>query len=65
MHEAARRQDPASGTVDIDFVLHGDGPAAAWAAAAEPGRMGSLVLQTGDNPLSLFWPASTTPRTRT
>jgi NADPH-dependent ferric siderophore reductase len=33
----ARRQDPAAGEVEIDFVLHGDGPAAAWAAAAAPG----------------------------
>ena len=35
----ARRQDPAGGTVEIDFVLHGDGPAAAWAAAAVPGAL--------------------------
>jgi NADPH-dependent ferric siderophore reductase len=35
----ARRQDPAAGEVEIDFVLHGDGPAAAWAAAAEPGAL--------------------------
>jgi NADPH-dependent ferric siderophore reductase len=34
----ARRQDAAAGEVDIDFVLHGDGPAAAWAAAAAPGH---------------------------
>jgi NADPH-dependent ferric siderophore reductase len=27
----------AEGMVDLDFVLHGDGPAARWAAAAEPG----------------------------
>jgi NADPH-dependent ferric siderophore reductase len=33
----ARRQDPAAGEVVIDFVLHGDGPAAAWASAAVPG----------------------------
>jgi NADPH-dependent ferric siderophore reductase len=35
----ARRQDPAAGEVEIDFVLHGDGPAAAWAAAAGPGAV--------------------------
>ncbi len=33
----ARRQDPTAGEVEIDFVLHGDGPAASWAAAAAPG----------------------------
>jgi NADPH-dependent ferric siderophore reductase len=33
----ARRQDPVAGAVEIDFVLHGDGPAAAWASAAAPG----------------------------
>jgi NADPH-dependent ferric siderophore reductase len=35
----ARRQDPVAAEVDIDFVLHGDGPAAAWAAAARPGAV--------------------------
>lgn len=48
----ARRQDAGAAQVDIDFVLHGDGPAAAWAAAARPGAVlgvaggGSL----GDSP---------------
>lgn len=33
-----RRFDPATGEMDVDFVLHaGHGPAAAWARAAEPG----------------------------
>jgi NADPH-dependent ferric siderophore reductase len=35
----ARRQDPEAAQVEIDFVLHGDGPAAAWAAAAAPGAL--------------------------
>ena len=35
----ARRQDPAAGEVEMDFVLHGDGPAAAWAGAAEAGAL--------------------------
>lgn len=32
-----RRFDPAAGELDLDFVLHGDGPAASWATAARPG----------------------------
>jgi NADPH-dependent ferric siderophore reductase len=35
----ARRQDPSAAQVEIDFVLHGDGPAAAWAGAAAPGAL--------------------------
>ncbi len=35
----ARRQDSSAGEVEIDFVLHGDGPAASWAAAAVPGAV--------------------------
>jgi len=33
-----RRYDSVSGELDIDFVLHGDGPAASWAEQAEPGQ---------------------------
>jgi NADPH-dependent ferric siderophore reductase len=33
-----RRYDAAANTLTIDFVLHGDGPAAAWAAQARPGH---------------------------
>jgi NADPH-dependent ferric siderophore reductase len=32
-----RRFDPATGTLEVQFVLHGDGPASEWAAQAEPG----------------------------
>jgi len=44
----ARRQDPERGEVEIDFVLHGDGPAATWAAAARPG---SVLAVAGASPL--------------
>jgi NADPH-dependent ferric siderophore reductase len=33
-----RREDPNSGHVDLNVVMHGDGPAARWAAAARPGQ---------------------------
>jgi NADPH-dependent ferric siderophore reductase len=34
-----RRFDVASGELDIEFALHGDGPAAAWATQAAPGQL--------------------------
>jgi NADPH-dependent ferric siderophore reductase len=48
----SRRQDPVAGEVDIDFVLHGDGPAAAWAAAAAPGAVLGIASSAplGDAP---------------
>lgn len=46
-----RRYDPEANELTIDFVTHGDGPAARWAAQASPGQYlgvggprGSLVL---------------------
>lgn len=46
--------DPAAGLLDIEFALHGDGFAAAWAAQAQPGQQagvggprGSFVVPTG------------------
>ncbi len=33
-----RRYDAAANTLAIDFVLHGEGPATAWAAQAKPGN---------------------------
>jgi NADPH-dependent ferric siderophore reductase len=44
----ARRQLTDGGEVEIDFVLHGDGPAAAWAAAAGPGTVAAVA---GSGPL--------------
>ena len=33
-----RRYDAAANTLTVDFVLHGEGPATAWAAQARPGQ---------------------------
>lgn len=48
-----RNYDPLAQTLDIDFVLHGDGPASSWAAQAEIGQQiviggprGSLLVPT-------------------
>ncbi|MCI8210214.1 FAD-binding protein [Pseudomonas sp. S25] len=42
-----RRYDALSGELDIDFVLHGDGPAATWAAQAEPGQFLNIAGPRG------------------
>jgi NADPH-dependent ferric siderophore reductase len=35
---SGRRYDAAANELDIDFVVHGEGPASTWAANAEPGH---------------------------
>ncbi|SAI48811.1 iron utilization protein [Bordetella ansorpii] len=52
-----RRHDAQAGELDIDFVLHGEGPATTWAAQARPGQQlgvggprGSFVV-----PLEFDW----------
>lgn len=47
-----RRYDPVAGELDLEFVLHGEGPAATWAANAVPGDLitvggprGSYVIE--------------------
>lgn len=49
-----RHYNAAAGELDIEFALHGDGPAATWAAQAQPGQQvaiggprGSFVIPTG------------------
>ncbi|AZG15567.1 siderophore-interacting protein [Cupriavidus pauculus] len=49
-----RRYDNAARELDIEFVLHGDGPASTWAAQARPGQTlgvggprGSFVIPHG------------------
>jgi NADPH-dependent ferric siderophore reductase len=37
-----RRYDPESNTLEVWFVLHGEGPAATWAAAAGPGDRAAI-----------------------
>lgn len=48
-----RQYDAAAGTLAIEFALHGDGPAAGWAAQAAPGQhatiggpRGSFIIPT-------------------
>jgi NADPH-dependent ferric siderophore reductase len=42
-----RNVDAAALELDVDFVLHGDGPAARWAAAARPGDRVALAGPKG------------------
>jgi NADPH-dependent ferric siderophore reductase len=47
-----RRFDPAAGTLEVQFLLHGDGPASAWAERAAAGdRLG--IAGPGGRPVPL------------
>jgi NADPH-dependent ferric siderophore reductase len=48
-----RRFDAASTTLDVEFVLHDEGPASAWARQAAPGQHIALAGPGGRMPLAL------------
>jgi NADPH-dependent ferric siderophore reductase len=42
-----RAFDPLEGSVDVDFVMHGDGPAARWATTAKAGDAIEVIAPRG------------------
>jgi NADPH-dependent ferric siderophore reductase len=48
-----RRFDPSVPELDVEFVLHGDGPASQWAAQAQPGQ---VLILSGPGPNYLVDP---------
>ncbi len=48
-----RHFDPGLTTLDVEFVLHGEGPASAWANQAAPGQRIALAGPGGRMPLEL------------
>ncbi len=52
-----RRHDAAAGELDLEFALHGDGPAARWAAQAAPGQRATIAGPRGSFiiPLDYDW----------
>ena len=44
---SVRSYDPSVPCVDLDFVMHGDGPAAQWAAGAGPGTRIEIIGPRG------------------
>ena len=52
-----RRYDAAAGELTIEFALHGDGPAASWAAQAAPGQRATIGGPRGSFiiPLDYDW----------
>jgi NADPH-dependent ferric siderophore reductase len=52
-----RRYDAAALELDVDFVLHGEGPASAWARQAQPGQ---ALYMMGPGPGYKVEPSATT-----
>ena len=51
-----RRIDPAAGTLDIDFVMHGGtGPGTSWATAAAPGDVVGILGPAAQGPKPANW----------
>lgn len=52
-----RRWDPASRELDVDFVVHGHGPATSWAVAAQPGDIVHIAGPTASSgqPVGADW----------
>jgi NADPH-dependent ferric siderophore reductase len=48
-----RHFDAETNRLEVDFVLHGEGPASTWAAAAAPGRRIAVAGPGGRMPLAL------------
>src|SRR5690606_21980533 len=42
-----RRFDPATGELDLDFVVHDAGPATSWAVQAQPGQSLTMIGPRG------------------
>lgn len=52
-----RRWDPEAGELDVDLVLHGDGPAAEWARTVQPGEPIQVAgpKMSGAHPVDVDW----------
>ena len=52
-----RRHDPVANELVLEFVLHGDGPAATWAQQAEPGQTATIAGPRGSSvvPTDFAW----------